>query len=174
MPKFSSLWILGWQNWVFQNLFYPYFEKAFWEYQRIPLRIIAEFPGIPIFIRRIAWQYTVSRRVVKNPKSDFFNSSFLNFYSIVSILTKKIKTENPLLPPDSRYGPPKWKLWRKFHTFLFVVSSTLEANISGSIWNLFSIFILIREVFCQLFSDVYDNFKKYVVFELDVKMQEKK
>jgi hypothetical protein len=32
------------------------FLKYSEEYRRIPLRIFAEFPGIPIFIRQIPWQ----------------------------------------------------------------------------------------------------------------------
>jgi hypothetical protein len=53
--------------------------------------------------------------------------------------------------------------------FLSVEWPSLEANITGSVQIFFSIYILIRKVFSQLFNDVYYNSIRIVVFEFEAR-----
>jgi hypothetical protein len=60
----------------------------------------------------------------------------------------------------------KVKLLEKVLVFLAETWSTLEANISGSVWILFSLYIIIRKDFSQLFNDVSEIIVGYLAFEL--------
>jgi hypothetical protein len=95
---------------------------------------------------------TVSRRVVINPRSDSSESCFhvLN-PRVNSLAKKKSQQETPCYLPLFWYGPSKWKLWEKSWIFLAAEGSILEPNISGSVRNLFGVYILVRKVFKSAF-----------------------
>jgi hypothetical protein len=97
---------------------------------------------------------TVGNKVVISPGSDSSKFCFWTFFSIVNTPTKKKPHhKTPCYLPVPRYGSSMWCSW----SFLAATWSTLGANISSSVRILFSMYILIRKVFSQLFSDVFTN-----------------
>jgi hypothetical protein len=91
---------------------------------------------------------TVGRMGEINPKSNSSKFCFRTFYSIVNTPTKKnSQNKTPGYLPVFWYLPSKSKLWRKRWSFLAAEGSTLEPNISDSVWIIYSIYILIRKVF---------------------------
>jgi hypothetical protein len=108
------------------------------------------FIGLSILYLRC--NCTVSRRVVINPRSDSSESCFhvLN-PKVNSLAKKKSQQETPCYLPLFWYGPSKWKLWEKSWIFLAAEGSILEPNISGSVRNLFGVYILVRKVFKSAF-----------------------
>jgi hypothetical protein len=86
----------------------------------------------------------VGRREEINPECDSSKLCFHVFYSMANTPTKKkTQQETPYWSPLFWYRPSKSKFWRKYSNFLSTEESNLEANISGSVQVLFSIYILI-------------------------------
>jgi hypothetical protein len=91
---------------------------------------------------------TGGNRVVKSPRSDSSGFGFWTFFPIVNTPTKKKpQHETPWYLSVFRYEPSKSKLLRNSRSLFAAEWSTLEANISGSVHILFSIYLLIRKVF---------------------------
>ncbi len=92
--------------------------------------------------KRINRHYTVGRMGEINPKSNSSKFCFRTFYSIVNTPTKKnFQHKTPCYLPVFRYLPSKSKLWRKRWSFPAAEGSTLEPNISDSVWIIYSIYI---------------------------------
>ncbi len=99
--------------------------------------------------------------------------NFEAFCSLNTPIKKTPKHEIPCCHLVLRNLPLKWKLLRKSWSFFVTTRSILAAKISGSVRILFSIYILIRKVFTQLFRNGLEYFVSFLVFELEGKMLER-
>ncbi len=101
--------------------------------------------------------YTVGNRMDEIPRSDFFKKCFWIFCSIVNTLTKKKPQHvSPCYLPVFRYLPSKSKFCRIWYSLFAAETSTLEADISGLVQILFSMYIPIQKVHDRIY--VFSHF----------------
>jgi hypothetical protein len=125
-----------------------------------------------ICIGLVSWLFTVGNRMDEIPGSDSSEKCFWIFCSIVNTPTKeKPQHVSPCCPPLLWYRPGKSKLGRIRLSFFAAERSNLEANTSGCVQILFSIYILVWKVFRSAFQNrVFGKFVRFLVFKLEVKM----
>jgi hypothetical protein len=111
--------------------------------------------------------YTVGNRVDEIPGSDFPKFCFLMFFPIVNTPTKKKPHhKTPCCPPLFWYLSSKSKFWRNSWSFFTAEGSTLDAYISSSVHNLFSMYIHVRKVFGSAFQ--WCTWKFYLISSFQI------